>query len=107
MNLMKLPSKIEAAVPEVVSEFPWSRAVAAGSLVASAWLLIAGKRKAALAVAAAGAAAAVIESPETVREIWEKTPGYLRAGQDFLVRAEGFVEDLAKKGEKLRETLMR
>lgn len=105
MNLMKLPSKIE--VPEVVSEFPWSRAVAAGSLVASAWLLIAGKRKAALAVAAAGAAAAVLESPETAREIWENVPGYLRKGQDFLVRAEDFVEDLAKKGEKFRETLMR
>jgi hypothetical protein len=107
MNLMKLPYKIDARVPEVVTEFPWTRAVAAGSLIASAYLLIAGRRKTALAVAAAGAAMAVIEHPDTAREIWEKVPGYLRAGQDVLVRAEDFVEDLAKKGEKFRQALTR
>lgn len=108
---MKLPYKIDARVPEVVTEFPskvpLTRAVAAGTLIASAYLLIAGRRKTALAVAAAGAAVAVIEHPDTAREIWEKVPGYLRAGQDFLVRAEDFVEDLAKKGEKLRQALTR
>lgn len=102
---MKLPYQIDARVPEVVAEFPWTRAVAAGSLVASAYLLFAGRRKAALAVAAAGAAVSMLEYPDTAREIWEKFPGYLRAGQDFLVRAEDFVEDLAKKGEKFRQAL--
>jgi hypothetical protein len=104
---MKLPYQIEARVPEAVTEFPWARAVAAGSLIAGAYLLIAGRRKTALAVAAAGAAVAVLENPETAREIWDKVPGYLRAGQDFLVRAEDFVEDIAKKGEKFREALTR
>ena len=102
---MKLPYQIDARVPEAVAEFPWTRAVAAGSLIAGAYLLFAGRRKAALAVAAAGAAIAVLETPETVREIWDKVPGYLRAGQDFLVRAEDFVEDVAKKGEKFRQAL--
>lgn len=100
---MKLPHQID--VPEAVAEFPWTRAVAAGSLIAGAYLLFAGRRKTALAVAAAGAAVAVLEHPDTAREIWDKVPGYLRAGQDFLVRAEEFVEDLAKKGEKFRQAL--
>ena len=102
---MKLPYQIDARVPEVVAEFPWTRAVAAGSLIAGAYLLFAGRRKAALAVAAAGAAIAVLEHPETAREIWDKVPGYLRAGQDFMVGAEDFVEDVAKKGEKFRQAL--
>jgi hypothetical protein len=105
MTLMKLPYQIDTRVPEVVAEFPWTRAVAAGSLIAGAYLLFAGRRKAALAVAAAGAAIAVLEHPETAREIWDKVPGYLRAGQDFMVRAEDFVEDVAKKGEKFRQAL--
>ncbi|HEY1810012.1 MAG TPA: hypothetical protein VGG42_15720 [Acidobacteriaceae bacterium] len=111
MTLMKLPYRIDARLPEAVTEFPGkfplARAVAAGSLIASAYLLFAGRRKAAIAVAAAGAAVAVLEHPDTVREIWDKVPGYLRAGQDFLVRAEDFVEDVAKKGEKFRQALTR
>ena len=102
---MKLPYQIDARVPEVVTEFPWTRAVAAGSLIAGAYLVFAGRRKAALTVAAAGAAIAVLENPDMVREVWDKVPGYLRAGQDFLVRAEDFVEDVAKKGEKFRQAL--
>jgi hypothetical protein len=105
MTLMKLPYQIDARVPEAVTEFPWTRAVAAGSLIAGAYLLFAGRRKAALTVAAAGAAVALFENPDAARDIWEKVPGYLRAGQDFLVRAEDFVEDLAKKGEKFRQVL--
>ena len=104
---MKLPYQIEARVPDAVAELPWTRVVAAGSLVASAYLIFSGRRKAALAVAAAGAAVAVLEHPDTAKEIWDKVPGYLRAGQDFLVRAEDFVEDLAKKGEKFRQALTR
>jgi len=102
---MKLPYQIDARVPEAVTEFPWTRAVAAGSLIAGAYLLFAGRRKAALTAAAAGAAVALFENPDTAREIWKNVPGYLRAGQDFLVRAEDFVEDLAKKGERFRQVL--
>jgi hypothetical protein len=107
MKLMKLPYQIDARVPDAVAEFPWTRAVAAASFVAGAYLLFTGRRKAALALAAGGAAVAVLENPDTAREIWDKFPGYLRAGQDFLVRAEDFVEDLAKKGEKFREALIK
>lgn len=104
-NLKKLPAQIEANIPDIVKDVPWTRAAAAGSLLAGAYLLFTGRRKAALAVVVAGAAVATLEKPEMVRELWENTPKYLRAGQDFLVRAEGVVEDLRKKGERLREMM--
>lgn len=93
------------ATPELVREPSWPRAVAAGSLVAGALLLLAGRRKGALAAAVAGAAIATLEKPELIREIWDNTPKYLRAGQDFLLRAEDVVEDLHTKGERVRGIL--
>lgn len=107
MSLLKLPQTIEAKVPAAVSEFPWPRAAAAASLFAGACLLLSGRRKAALAAAATGAAFSLLENPEAARDLWSNVPGYLRTGQDFLVRAEEFVEDLAKKGEKFRQAVMR
>lgn len=106
-NLKTLPAQIDAHLPVMVKETPWPRAVAAGSLLAGAYLLFTGRRKAALAAAVAGAAVAALERPELVKEIWENTPKYLRAGQDFLLRAEDMVDDLKNKGEKLREMLSR
>jgi hypothetical protein len=102
-NMNSLPSPLV----EVVQESPWPRAVAAGSLVAGAFLLLAGRRRAALAAMLAGAAVAAMEKPQVVREIWENTPKYLRAGQDFLLRAEDVVDDLRAKSEKLKGMLNR
>jgi hypothetical protein len=104
-DLKKLPAPVEAHLPEVVKEIPWNRAVAAGSLVAGAYLLFTGRRKAALAAVAAGAAVAALEKPEVVKEFWDNTPKYLRAGHDLLLRAEELVSDLKGKGEKLRGIL--
>jgi hypothetical protein len=110
MTLMKMPKQIEARIPdsirEVSSEVTWTRAVAAGSLIASAVLLVTGRRKSALAVAAGGAAVALLEKPELVQEIWKGIPGYLHSAKDMLVRVEEFVEDVAAKGDKLRKTLV-
>lgn len=107
MNVIKLPKTIEAKVPSAVADFPWPRAAAAASLITGACLLLSGRRKAALAATAAGAAFSLLEHPEAARELWSNVPGYLRTGQDLLVRAEEFVEDLAKKGEKFRRTVAR
>ena len=106
-NLKTLPMPVDAHVPEIVKEVPWNRAVAAGSLVAGAYLLFTGRRKAALAAVVAGAAVAALEKPKLVRELWDSTPKYLRAGHDFLLRAEDLVNDLKTKGEKLRGMLNR
>ena len=104
-DLKRIPAQIDAHIPEAVKEFPWTRAVAVGSLIAGACLLFSGRRKAALAAAVAGAAVAALEKPEVVKELWDNTPKYLRAGQDFLLRAEDVVDDLRKKGEKLKGIL--
>ena len=105
MTLMKLPRQIEARMPNSLNDVHWTRAVAATSLVASAYLLVTGRRKSALAVAAGGAAVALLEKPEALREFWNGVPGYLRSAKDMLVRVEEFVEDIAERGDKLRKTL--
>jgi len=98
---MKIASKIESSL----SEIPWTRTVAAGSFVVGAILLIAGRRKSALAVSAAGAAVALLENPEIVRDAWDAMPRLVRSGQDFLVRMEDFVEELNKQGQHLRKVI--
>src|SRR5215475_4247396 len=105
MKLMKMPKQIEARIPDSLPDVHWTRVVAAGSLIASAVLLVSGRRKSALAVAAGGAAVALLEKPEVVQEIWNGIPGYLHSAKDMLVRVEEFVEDVAAKGDKLRKTI--
>jgi hypothetical protein len=105
MKLMQLPRQIEARMPDSITEVHWTRAVAATSLIASACLLVAGRRKSALAVAAGGAVVALLEKPEVLRDLWNGMPGYLHSAKDMLVRVEEFVEDIAAKGDKLRKAL--
>ena len=99
---------VRDALPAVVTdEFNWSRNIAAASLVAGAVLLVAGRRRTALAVAAAGAAVTLLERPEAAQELWTKLPEYICSGQDFLVRAEGVIEKLGEQAARLRETVGR
>jgi hypothetical protein len=100
-QIMKITKQLETSL----SEIPWTRTLAAGSLVVGALLLITGRRKSALAVSAAGAAVALLENPEIVREAWESMPRVVRAGQDFLVRIEDFVEEINKQGGRIRKVL--
>jgi hypothetical protein len=80
----------------------WVRTVAAGSLVTGAVLLASGKRKAGLAVAAAGTVFALLEDPEGVKKVWNNIPDYLDSGHSMLGRFEKFVGELTAQGEKLR-----
>lgn len=88
-----------------MEEMPWTRGVAAGSLLVGAILLFTGRRRSALAVAAAGAAVALLENPQAVREFWDQVPRLLRSSQDFLVRIEDFMEELNKQGVRLRKAV--
>ena len=99
---MKIASKIESSL----SEIPWTRTVAAGSFVVGALLLLSGRRKSALAVSVAGAAVALLENPEIVRDAWNAMPRVIRSGQDFLVRIEDFVEELNKQGQHIKKVLV-
>jgi hypothetical protein len=99
--MMKLPRQIEGNVTQI----PWTRSVAAGTLIAGALLLVSGKRKSGLAVAAAGGLVALLENPEAVKNAWGSMPRFVRAGQDFLVRVEDLMEELNKQGMRLRKAL--
>ena len=92
-------------IVDVATDSPWTRYVAAGSLVAGAVLVVTGRPRTALAVTAAGAATLLLERPEAAQEFWAKLPGYVRQGQDFLVRAESVIERLGVQAAKIRETV--
>jgi hypothetical protein len=107
MSLSKFPKQIEAKLPSSLNSVPWTRSLAAGTLLASAVLLVTGKRKAAIAVAAAGAAVALLEDPDGVRRFWGDVPSYVQAGQKLLARVEGLVEQAAEQGIRLKDVLKR
>lgn len=100
-QIMKISRQLETSLAEI----PWTRTIAAGSLVVGALLLISGRRKSALAVSAAGAAVALLENPEIVRDAWDSMPRLVRTGQDFLVRVEDFMEELNKQGQHIRKVI--
>jgi hypothetical protein len=99
--MMKLPRQIETTLDEI----PWTRSVAAGSLAVGAYLLLTGKRRSGLALAAVGATVALLENPQAVREAWESMPRIVRAGQDFIGRLEDLVGEVNKQGTRLRKVL--
>lgn len=98
---MKIARQVEGSL----ADMPWTRSVAAGSLLVGAILLITGRRKSGLAVVAAGAAVALLENPEAVRDFWDQVPKLLRSSQDFLVRVEDFMDELNKQGIRLRKAV--
>ncbi len=105
MDLSRFTSETGSKPLEAVEEIHWSHQAAAIALVAGAVLLVCGKRRQALAIAAAGAAGTLLERPQAAQELWSALPGHIRTGQDFLVRAEGFIERLGEQAAKLREVL--
>ncbi|HVJ07971.1 MAG TPA: hypothetical protein VM554_06280 [Acidisarcina sp.] len=102
-----MPKQIEARLPRSAKEFPWTRTVAVGSLIAGVCLLLGGKRKAGVGLAAAGTIIALAEEPEVIKEWWEGIPGYVKTGQNLLQKIEGFVEQLAEQGESVRRMVRR
>src|ERR1700723_1636524 len=83
----------------------WVRTVAAGSLVTGAILLASGKRKAGLAIAAAGTIFALVEDPDGVKKVWNSIPDYLDNGHSMLSRFEKFVGEVTIQGEKRRSVV--
>jgi len=83
----------------------WTRGLAAGSLLTGAVLLATGRRRAALAVTAAGSLVALLEESDSVRDLWESLPDYIQTAQQALGRFEGFVQDLAEQGDRIRRVI--
>jgi hypothetical protein len=83
----------------------WVGMVAAGTLMASAALFVAGKRRAGLVTALSGAVLAMIDQREVVSKYWNALPGCLDRIQGVVGRAQAAVEDLTVQGEKLHRVL--
>jgi hypothetical protein len=107
MSLSNVTKQIEAKLPTSLGPIPWNRSVAAGTLLTSAILLVTGRRKTALAVAAAGTVVALLEDPASLQKFWSDVPDYVKAGQKLLARVEGLVEQVGEQGSTLRDVLRR
>jgi 4-amino-4-deoxy-L-arabinose transferase-like glycosyltransferase len=85
----------------------WVRVAAAGALATSGILIMAGKRRAGLATAAAGTTLVILDQQETVRAWWHRLPNHLEEVHKMITRVQGVIEELSAQGEKLRHTLSR
>lgn len=83
----------------------WVRVAAAGSLAMSGVLLMSGRRRAGLVTAVSGTALAMLDQQESLKAWWETLPVYLDEVQLMLNRAQGAIDDVAIRSEKLRRIL--
>lgn len=83
----------------------WTGIVASGALIAGGLLLLLGKRRIGTVVAASGAALALLEEQEAVRELFQQLPGYIDEAQRLADRVQDTVEDIAEKRAQLRRIL--
>lgn len=90
-----------------MQEITWKRAVAAGSLLTAAALLLYGRRKAALVATGVGATALLAEDPEFVRRVWNHAPQYLQDGHAILSRLEDVRDGIETQTQRARQLLMR
>lgn len=79
----------------------WARIASAATLIAGGALLLSGKRRTGLLVAATGTALAVLDQQETLSKWWAQLPGYIGDIQQLLNQAETAVEEFAAQREKL------
>ena len=83
------------------------RATACGALIAGALLMLAGKRRAGLALTATGTALTLLQEEETVRAWWEAIPVFVQGTQKLLDDAQHTMNDLSDKRDRLMALLRR
>jgi len=88
-------------------EMTWLRALAAGSFIAGAALLLTGRRKAALTASGLGAAVILTEDPEAIKDLWQRVPDYLQDGHEMLGRLEGVLDGITEQGSRVRQLVRR
>ena len=81
----------------------WKQALIFGSVGASAFLLVTGRKSAAGVLAGVALAALATEYPEQVQRLWERAPEYVARGNQVLSLAATFLERLAEN-RVLRES---
>ena len=83
----------------------WVRLSAAGALLTGSILLLTGKRRPGLLLSTAGAALAMVDEKELVKQWWEALPGYLDRTQRMIDQVQQTVDDLAAKRDKIKSIL--
>ena len=83
----------------------WARIGAATTLAASGVLLLSGKPRTGLALAAAGTVLAAWDQQEAVSECWNRLPAVLDEVQGVLSKAQRAVDEVSAQGERLRQVL--
>ncbi len=81
----------------------WMKMVMIGSFSAAAFLLITGRRPAAMALAGIGMATLAAEHPEKFEELWNNAPQYLDQGTRLLHGVGQFVDKLSEQGGKFQQ----
>ena len=109
---MALPFPKSANEPQTEPAPPadnnhWMGLLAAGALAASGVLLLTGRRRAGMVVAASGTALALLDQQETLQAWWKVLPGYIDDVQQLLSHVQGSVDELAAQREKLGRFLPR
>ena len=96
-----------------ITEFPataqvdWIRIAACGSLLAGGLLLLTGQKRAGLVMAASGTALALLDHEEALRDLWDAMPHHVNRAQSMLEQVVDVMENVASKGESLRNVLSR
>lgn len=85
----------------------WTAYAAAGTLLAGGALLLTGRRRAGLVAAATGAALALLDQRDALRDWWNTLPVYLDEAQHLLGQAQSTVDELSAQREKLHRILAR
>ena len=80
----------------------WVNVAACGSLIAGGLLLLSGKKRAGLVMAASGTALAMLEHEENLRQLWNALPGYVDRAQSMFDQVREVAEEIAEKGRTLR-----
>lgn len=85
----------------------WLRVTSAATLVTGGALLLSGKQRLGLVVAAAGTSLALIDQQDTMKKWWSLLPGYIAQAQSVLNQVEEAVEEFAEQREKIGKVLGR
>jgi hypothetical protein len=69
--------------------------------------MIAGHKKAGVAVAVAGTALALLEEPAVIESWWKALPGYLSQAQTFLDEVEHYLKEASVQGQRIQSVFRR
>ncbi len=98
---------VKAAPVKAGLETDMALIVAGSTVVAGGALIVAGHKRAGLAIALAGTALALLEDREIVESWWKNMPGYLQDAQNMLDKVEGYMKEATAQGQRLQGILRR